>query len=51
MEFYFAAGYHMIKLFTRFIDHRSKQNSEITEKENHIMVIELLLSTTDSLTI
>ncbi len=37
----------MIKLFTRFIDQRSAKNSEITGKENYIIVIELLLSTTD----
>jgi hypothetical protein len=39
----------MIKLSTRFIDQRSTLNSEITGKENYIIVVELLLSTTDFL--
>jgi len=37
----------MIKLSTRFIDRRSVLNSEITGKENYVIVIELLLSTKD----
>ena len=43
----FSKGTMMIKLFTRFIDQRAAKNSEITGKENYIIVIELLLSTTD----
>jgi len=43
----FGNQFTVVKSFTRFIDHFSIVILEITEKEDFIIVIGLLLSTTD----